>query len=275
MERAVSTDHALGRALALVRHLREHCDWDARQTPKSLLPYLLEEAHEVAETVRHADDAELPGELGDLLLNLAFQIVLAEERQAFGADEVVARLERKMIARHPHVYGDATEAPDWEHLKAGERAALRDGGRSTDPLAGIPPGLEPLSRALRLQERAAGVGFDWPDPGGAIAKLREELRELEAVLEGRVASPSMAGPPPGPQVVEEAGDLLFAAVNVCRLAGAHPLTALDEANGKFARRFRRVVELARERGLAIETAGLETLDRIWDEVKREAVDRAG
>jgi MazG family protein len=274
----------LGRALALVRYLREHCDWDARQTPGSLLPYLLEEAHEVAETVRRGDDGELPGELGDLLLNLAFQVVLAEERRAFGVREVVTELEHKMVARHPHVYGDAHEAPDWESLKAGERAeraghagrtALADdrtGGRADrphDPLVGIPAGLEPLSRALRVQERAAGVGFDWPDVSGAIDKLREEIDELAGLVGGRTASPSSAGRPPTAEIVDEAGDLLFAAVNVCRLAGVHPSTALATGTEKFARRFRAVADRSRAAGLELAAAGLETLDRIWNEVKRD------
>lgn len=263
MERAAGGDPSLGRALALVRHLRDHCDWDARQTPASLLPYLLEEAHETADAVRREDDAELCGELGDLLLNVAYQIVLAEERSAFDATEVVGRLERKMIARHPHVYGDADEAPDWEALKARER----DAGR--DPLAGIPAGMEPLSRALRVQERAAAVGFDWPDASGAIDKLREEIGELERLVHGREppASPSSAGRAPDPAILDEAGDLLFAVINVCRRVGAHPLTALDGATSKFTRRFREVLERARAEGLDVPGADLEALDRIWDEVK--------
>lgn len=270
MQRALEGDETLARALALVRYLREHCDWDARQTPVSLLPYLLEEAHEVADTVRRGDDADLPGELGDLLLNLAFQVVLAEERRTFGAPEVIDALEAKMVARHPHVYGDAQEPPDWETLKAEERAAT-DGPRSeNDPLAGIPTGLEPLSRALRLQDRAAGVGFDWPDAAGAIDKLREEIGELETLLgDTRPASPSSAGRAPESAVAEEAGDLLFAAVNVCRLAGVHPLPALDAANAKFSRRFRALLTRARHRGLDVRSAGLEALDGIWDEVKAD------
>lgn len=272
MQRARDGDETLARALALVRYLREHCDWDARQTPASLLPYLLEEAHEVADTVRRGDDADLPGELGDLLLNLAFQVVLAEERGAFGATDVIDELEAKMVARHPHVYGDAQEAPDWETLKAEERAATDAPGSENDPLAGIPAGLEPLSRALRLQERAAGVGFDWPDAAGAIDKLREEIGELETLLgDTRPASPSSAGRPPESAVAEEAGDLLFAAVNVCRLAGVHPLPALDAANAKFSRRFRALLAHARHRGLDVRSAGLEALDGIWDEVKADEV----
>ena len=238
--------------------------------------------------MRRGDDDELVGELGDLLLNVAYQVVLAEERSAFDAAAVVRHLERKMIDRHPHVYGDADEAPDWETLKAVEReqAALRadeEAGRDPptgrDLLDGIPTGLEPLSRALRVQERAAGVGFDWPGPEGAIAKLREEIQELETVLAASAApvaaSPSSAGSAPSPEVVEEAGDLLFAVVNVCRLAGAHPVPALHAATSKFTRRFQRVAERAREDDLDLGTAGLEVLDRIWDDVKAEEAGEPG
>lgn len=265
-----------------MRYLRDHCDWDARQTPDSLLPYLLEEAHETADAVRRGDDAELRGELGDLLLNVAYQVVLAEERGAFDAAAVVDGLERKMIARHPHVYGDADGPPDWEALKAEERASADEalGEGAGDPLAGIPAGLEPLSRALRVQERAAGVGFDWPDAGGAIEKLREEVAELEALLnldgsgiDDRPASPSSAGRAADPAVAEEAGDLLFAVINVCRLVGAHPLTALDGATAKFSRRFRDVFTRAREDGLPMPGTDLATLDRVWDAVK--AAEREG
>lgn len=291
LERSIPADASLGRVLALVRYLRAHCEWDARQTPETLVPYLLEEAHEVAESVRElrraGDDAspaerELAGELGDLLLNIAFQIVLAEERGAFGPGEVVASLEGKMIARHPHVYGDAEAPPDWESLKARERATDgrasgddRPPGRPSpgDPLAGIPAGLEALSRALRVQERASGVGFDWPDVSGAMEKLREEVDELDAGLaatgEDRAASPSSAGPTPSPEVVDEAGDLLFAAVNVCRLAGVHPESALTGATEKFVGRFRQVAERAEAEGLDLRTAGLEALDRLWDGVKAD------
>ena len=285
-------DELLGRALALVRHLREHCPWDARQTPESLRPYLLEEAHETADAILGGDPDELAGELGDLLLNLAFQIVVAEERAEFEAREVVERLEAKMRARHPHVYGDAEEPPDWEALKADERRAAGRGdgpagaeadgaGRTPDgeepgaspveaPFAGLPDGLDALSRALRVQQRAAAVGFDWPDVRGAVGKLREEIGELEEVLaaEGDEAGAGRSGGTvPGGRVAEEVGDLLFAAVNVARLAGPHPETALAAANRKFERRFAGLLRRARERGLDPADASLEELEALWREEK--------
>lgn len=271
MERAVAGDDSLARALALVRYLRDHCAWDARQTADSLVPYLLEEAGEVADAVRHGDPEELAGELGDLLLNVAFQIVVAEEAGRFDAATVASRLERKMIARHPHVYGDAEEAPDWEALKADERAGGTEGRRPTGRRTGA---MEPLSRALRVQEEAAGLGFDWPSVDGAIEKVREEIDELERLVEGKAASPSSAGDAPPAAVVEEAGDLLFAAVNACRLAGVHPAMAMEGATRKFERRFALLLERARDLDIDPRSASLAELDRLWDAVKAQEAGRA-
>ena len=271
-------DDALARVLALVRFLRVRCPWDAKQTPQTLRPYLLEEAHEVADAIRAGDDGNLSGELGDLLLNVAFQIVLAEERGAFAAADVVEALEAKMEARHPHVYGDADAPPDWESLKAAERET------AGDPFHGVSAGLDPLSRAARVQERMAGFGFDWPDLAGPVEKVREETAELEhaaaehaaagdAAAKHASGSPASAAPPrigeASPEVVEEVGDLLFAVVNASRWAGAHPANALLGAVEKFERRCRRMIELAESRGLEWKGADLATLDAVWEEVKAD------
>lgn len=281
--RARAGDELLGRVLALVRHLRTHCTWDARQTPRSLRPYLLEEAHETADAVLAGDDDELSGELGDLLLNVAFQVVLAEERGAFDGPAVVRRLEAKMRDRHPHVYGDAEEAPDWERLKARERAeadreravadrakgapgeAADEGGAPPSPLAGIPDGLEPVSRSLRVQQRAAAVGFDWPDASGALDKLAEEIGELRELAAGRATG----GTVPDPEVEEEVGDLLFAAVNVARLSGVHPSAALARATRKFEARFAELTRRAGERSVDLGEASLEEMEALWREVKAD------
>jgi MazG family protein len=263
------SDSVLGRSLALVRFLRMGCPWDAKQTPSTLRPYLLEEAHEVAEAIRNEDDQELASELGDLLLNVAFQVVLAEERDAFGPEDVVAGLEKKMRDRHPHLYGEADEAPDWEELKAKLKAeSTPDPGRAADPFDGVPTGLDPLSRSLRLQDRAAARNFDWPDVSGALAKLHEEVEELEREL----SSLSAASKPDAAledRLEDELGDLLFAAVNVARLVGIHPSTALERAAGKFSDRFRALLILATERNIDPDTSDLQVLDRLWDEVKRK------
>ena len=256
----------LDRALALVRFLRRNCPWDAAQTPTSLLPYLLEEAHETAEAVQAGDEPELRAELGDLLLNLAFQVVLAEERRAFDAEGVVATLEAKMRRRHPHLYGEGPAVP-WEELKAreklepgradddGDARAARPGPGSV--LAGLPKGLDALSKAHRIQEKVSGVGFDWADARGAFDKVAEELEEVRVALEQE----------PSPALEEELGDLLFAVVNLTRLAGSHSMGALQRANQKFTRRFEGLERLARERGVELGKASLEELDRLWDEVK--------
>ncbi|WP_419856707.1 nucleoside triphosphate pyrophosphohydrolase [Candidatus Palauibacter irciniicola] len=267
-EEAREGDDALARALALVRFLRLRCPWDAKQTPQTLRPYLLEEAHEVADAIRAGDDAGLRGELGDLLLNVAFQIVLAEERGAFAAADVVEALEAKMEARHPHVYGDADAPPDWESLKAAERES------PDDPFHGVSGGLDPLSRAARVQERMAGFGFDWPDLAGPVEKVREETAELErAAAEEASGSTAPAAPPrigeASPEVVEEVGDLLFAVVNASRWAGVHPANALLGAVEKFERRCRRMIERAESRGLDWKNADLATLDAVWEEVKAD------
>lgn len=264
-------DDTLGRALALVRLLRDRCPWDKKQTARSLRPYLLEEAHEVAEAINVGDDASLRKELGDLLLNVAFQIILAEERGAFSTKGVIAALEEKMVARHPHVFGDSKSPPDWEAMKATERkseAVLQNepGKTGPEPFEGISPGLDPLSRAARVQERMAAFGFDWESVEGALAKVREEIVELEQVVDTssafRIGDASAA-------VEEEAGDLLFAAANTARLAGVHPTNALLVSISKFEDRCRRMIELAEIRSIDWETVGIETLDRLWDEVKQE------
>jgi len=243
---------SLDRALSLVRYLRAECPWDGKQTPESLIPHLLEETHEVVDAIREGHAHELEGELGDLLLNLAFQIVLAEEAGQLNADSVYGRLETKMIARHPQLFGNG-EHQEWETLKAAERMP------NESVLHGLAKGLDPLTKAYRIQERVAGIGFDWPDPQGAHDKVTEELEEAaEAIQSGSNQS-----------VLEELGDLLFAVVNLVRLTGTHPVTVLAAANDKFHKRFEKLEALAKKRGIDITTAGLETLDMMWEEVKQQ------
>jgi MazG family protein len=232
--------------LSLMRDLRARCEWDAAQTHESLRPYLIEEAYEVDDAIRGGDDAKLKEELGDLLLQVLFHAVVAEERAAFTMNDVAAGFITKMKGRHPHLYGDGVKQ-SWEKMKAKKRASIVDG---------LPVDLPALHRAFRLQDRAAGVGFDWPDVEGPMQKVHEELDEVRAEL---TASPE--------RLEEEIGDLLFAVVNLSRKAGVHPALALDKANVKFARRFGAVERMAVERGLKVGEASLEQLDQLWDEVK--------
>ena len=254
-------DSALGRAVALVRDLRARCPWDAAQTAQTLRPYLVEETLELDQAIRHDDPGAVREELGDLLLNVAFQIVIAEERGQFGAEAVTRGLEEKMWRRHPHLFGLGDRPATWEHGKAGSG---EPGAGSRGTLAGLPPTLPPLLMAYRLQERAAGVGFDWPDWAGPIDKTKEELGELERELAAE--RPAPGSPLPAP-VLDEIGDLLFAVVNLARKLGVEPGQALERANDQFRARFAAVERVAAERGLELGRATLAELDAIWDEVK--------
>jgi MazG family protein len=241
--------------LALMRDLRSRCEWDAAQTHESLRPYLVEEAYEVDDAIRAGAGAPLREELGDLLLQVLFHAVIAEERGEFDMHGVARALITKMKARHPHLYGDGVKQP-WESMKAKARRSIVDG---------LPVDLPALHRAHRLQDRAGGVGFDWPDTAGPAAKVREELAEVEAHLENGVAPQS--GTPAHDAIEDELGDLLFSCVNLCRKAGVHASLALDRANRKFSDRFTDVERLAAERGIDVASAGLEKLDALWDEAK--------
>lgn len=251
-------------ALAIMRDLRARDAWDRAQTHDSLRPYLNEEAHELDEALRTHDDAAMCSELGDVLLQVLFHAIIAEERGAFGPEHVAGSLVAKMEKRHPWLYGDAREREPWEQMKSRGRGTLAEG---------LPGGLPSLHRAHRLQERAAGVGFDWPNVKGPAEKVREELHEVEELIAKHGAKFDTHGVPsadPRHAALEhELGDLLFAVVNLCRKAGVHPSLALDKANAKFQSRFEAVEQLAAGRGIDVKTAGLEVLDKLWDEIKRQ------
>jgi nucleoside triphosphate diphosphatase len=236
--------------LSMMRDLRKRCEWDAVQTHESLRPYLIEEAHELDDALRTLDRTKIREELGDVLLQVLFHSVIAEETGEFDVGDVAAGLIEKMEQRHPHLYGDGQRVP-WEELKARQRSSVDEH---------LPAGLPSLHRAHRLQDRAAGVGFDWDDVEGPAAKVEEETREVRALLsEARGAKHE--------ELESELGDLLFAVVNLCRKAGVHPALALDKANAKFVRRFSSMESLAKQRGIEVASAGLAALDKLWDEVK--------
>jgi MazG family protein len=240
-------------ALALMRDLRARCDWDRVQTHGSLRPYLIEEAHEVDDAIAQGDDATLRDELGDLFLQVLFHSVVAEERGAFTMQDVAGALVAKMQARHPHLYGDGIKRP-WESMKAAKakRSTLEEG---------LPSGLPSLHRAHRLQDRAAGVGFDWPNALGPLEKVREEIDELAAHVnaDGTVAEQDA--------FEAELGDLLFAVVNLARKTGVHGALALDRTNAKFVRRYAAMEALATADGVELTALSLEDQDRYWDQVK--------
>ncbi len=236
----------------------EGCPWDRKQTHESLLPYLLEETYEVVDAVKKGDDEELKEELGDLLLQVVFHSQIAKERGAFDIKDVVDAIAKKLIHRHPHVFGgreDIKTAEDvsreWERLKE------KEGKRKESILDGIPESMPALERAYKLQKRAAKVGFDWENFDGIKKKLIEELSEIEAELKRGDRE----------KLEEEVGDLLFMAVNLARFLGIHPEIALRMANEKFERRFHHIEERAKEIGKNLEEMPLDEMEALWQEAK--------
>jgi len=245
----------LDRAMTMVADLRERCSWDRVQTRRTLRPYLIEEAHELSAALESGDPAAIREETADLMLHLAWQLVLGVELGEFTPQDVADDLVAKMRRRHPHLF-DLGDRERWESLKRKERAS------GVGVLAGLPPTLPELLMASRLQERAAGVNFDWPDTTGPLQKVHEELAEVEVEL--------VVGTDNHDKLEDEIGDLLFAVVNLARKAGVQPGLALDRANAKFTRRFEAIERIAAERGMVMEEATLEELDLLWDDVKRDA-----
>jgi len=250
------------RLLEIMARLRDPdrgCPWDRQQTFKTIAPYTVEEAYEVADAIERDDLAALREELGDLLLQVVYHARMAEEAGLFGFEEVAAGIGDKLVTRHPPVFGDADikdaaqQTEDWESRKAGERAAKAQAG----VLDGVPLGLPSLSRAEKLQKRAARVGFDWPELAPVFGKIREELTELER--EVAAAAP--------PRLEDELGDVLFAVANLARKLGVDPEQALRGTNRKFERRFRHVEARLAEGGRKPEQATLEEMDGYWDEAK--------
>jgi ATP diphosphatase len=235
--------------MARLRDPKTGCEWDTVQTFATIAPYTIEEAYEVADAIERADMADLKDELGDLLLQVVFHSRMAEEAGDFALQDVIDAISDKMERRHPHIFLGAAEGGHhlWEQIKSTERGAK---GHSS-ALDGVALGLPALLRAEKLQKRAARTGFDWPDPGGARAKIDEELAEVEA------AAPH--------EIEEEIGDLLFAAVNWARKLGVDPEAALRGANAKFERRFK---AMEAEAGDALPTLDLDGLEALWQAAKR-------
>jgi ATP diphosphatase len=267
---------AFERLLGIMAKLRDPnggCPWDLEQTFRTIAPHTIEEAYEVADTIERDDLKSLPGELGDLMFQVVFYAQMAAEAGLFRMEDVLAAINGKMIDRHPHVFGEAkigtasAQTVAWEAQKAGERAKeAAASGRQAGTLDGVAAGLPALTRAEKLQKRAARVGFDWPASEPVIDKVREEVAEIEAEIAGS-----------GDQVRldEEVGDLLFAAVNLARHLNVDAEGALRRANRKFERRFRRMEELAQDQGLrsgrsqAGLPSSLEGLEALWVRVKDE------
>jgi len=255
-------DGGIERLLYIMRRLRDPdtgCPWDIEQNFDTIAPYTIEEAYEVADAIARGDMADLKGELGDLLLQTVYHTAIGEEQGLFTFQSVADAISDKMVARHPHVFGDqsrdktaAQQTIDWETIKAAERAQA-DQSRTLD---GVALGLPALTRAVKLQKRAARVGFDWPDVAQVLDKLHEEISEL---TEAKSAAHRH----------EEFGDLLFVMANLARHMGIDPEQALRDANGKFTSRFNAIEEKLHQGGRRPSQSNLAEMDALWDVVKRE------
>jgi MazG family protein len=259
--------------MARLRHPTQGCPWDVEQSFATIAPYTIEEAYEVADAIEREDMAGLKEELGDLLFQVVFHARMAEEAGLFAFDEVAAALADKMIRRHPHVFADADvrdatqQTLAWEAHKAAERQAKMETEGEASALDGVPVGLPALTRAQKIQKRAARVGFDWAEPLPALEKVAEEIAELRAELATQARDAA--------RVEEEIGDLIFACVNVARLSGADAETALRRATAKFERRFRRVEDALAARGKTPETSTLAEMDALWNAAKDDEKSAAG
>jgi len=255
--------------MAALRTPKTGCPWDLEQNFSTIAPYTLEEAYEVADAIARGDLTDLKEELGDLLLQVVFHARMAEEQHAFAFGDVVQAITEKLIRRHPHVFGDErSHTPHaveglWERIKAEEKAA-RNGGRSEGALAGVPVGLPALTRALKLQQKASKVGFDWNDPRAVLRKIREEADEVEAALGDGAAAPADKD-----AAAAEVGDLLFAAVNLARHLRADPEALLRQTNRKFERRFASIERALAARGTSPQDSSLAEMDALWDEAKAQ------
>lgn len=256
------------RLLDIMRRLRDPvsgCPWDIEQTFATIAPYTLEEAHEVADVIERQAWDELPSELGDLLFQVVYHAQMARDAGLFGFDQVVRAIADKMVARHPHVFGAesreksaAQQTADWEKIKAAERGPA-------GVLDGVALGLPALVRAVKLQKRAARVGFDWPSTDEVLAKMREEMAELVEARES-------LGPE---EVVEEFGDLMFVMANLARHMQVDPEAALRAANAKFTRRFEKIEAWLAEAGQTPAMSDLAEMDALWNRAKAEEKAKAG
>jgi tetrapyrrole methylase family protein/MazG family protein/ATP diphosphatase len=257
----VSSINRLLTIMARLRDPKRGCPWDLEQSFRTIAPYTIEEAYEVADAIERDSLSDLRGELGDLLFQVVFHSQLASEQGAFAFDDVVNAICDKMERRHPHVFGDTlvdsaeAQTVAWEEQKRRERAVVHD-----SVLADVPIGLPSLTRAHKLGKRAAQVGFEWPDVAGALDKVAEEMAELRHEIETRSAPAKIEG---------EIGDLLFSLVNVCRYLKVDPENALRITNAKFARRFQYIEARLREQGKAVEQATLKEMDELWEQAKKE------
>jgi ATP diphosphatase len=265
------------RIMARLRDPAGGCPWDVQQTFATIAPYTIEEAYEVADAIDRNDMGDLRDELGDLLLQVVFHARIAQEQGAFAFADVVAAISDKMLRRHPHVFAGASvegveaQTREWEAHKRRERGAAGDEDASV--LAGITRGMPEWQRAIKLQKRAATVGFDWPGPGPVIAKLHEEIEEARVEFDAVAADPGDAQA--HDRLEDEIGDLLFVCANLARHAKVDPGTALRRANAKFERRFRTMESLSAADGVRLQDLPLDAQESYWNRAKAQERNVAG
>lgn len=262
------SSYSLRRLFDLVARLRapDGCPWDREQAIGDLRAYLLEEAHEVAAAIDLADWDEIANELGDLLFQVVFIVRLAEESSAFELAEVVDRIEKKMVERHPHIFGDEVLSDSAAVHKAWEQRKKATADPSSSILDGVPPSLPALLKAYRMTQKAAGVGFDWPDAAAVLDKVEEEVGELRAELD-RAEDPRSAT-----AVREELGDLFFSLANLARHLGHDPEAVAATANAKFRRRFEHMERELAAAGRSMAELDAQALDQAWEAAKRSDTD---
>ncbi len=277
MSSAEGALRALLDVMARLRDPKAGCRWDLAQDFRSIAPYTIEEAYEVADAIERADPESLRDELGDLLFQVVFHARMAEERGWFDFADVAASIHDKLMRRHPHVFSAHPQPLDgpaletlWEEQKARERADIKEGPADPSALADVPLALPALARAAKLGRRAARVGFDWTEAAQVRSKVIEELAELDAALSERPTD-ARAGQAPRAEVVEEFGDLLFALVNWGRNLRIDPEAALRSANQKFADRFRHMESVARARGLDLQALSADAWEELWRAAKKDGV----
>lgn len=265
--RPEAAGEAASELVRLMGRLRAECPWDRKQSFADLSGYLLEECYEALDALAREDLDELEGELGDLLFEIVFLAELGRERGAFDLASLAGRVHAKMVARHPHVFGEAAvkdaEAVrvQWEKLKEKERAGKAPGEEKTSPFSGVPRALPALLKAVRVTSRAADLGFDWQRDEDVLSKLDEEVAEFKAELLAEEATKE--------SVAHEIGDILFTVVNVARRHGVDPEAALQATNAKFVRRFEEVARRVNASGRDVAGTPLDELDRTWDAVKKD------
>ncbi len=253
----IQAQQAFQRLLTIMDELREKCPWDKKQTLETLRPLTIEELYELTDAIMNKDWKGIKEELGDMLLHIAFYARIGKEEEQFTMEEVLNSICDKLVYRHPHIYADVKVNNEEDVKKNWEQLKMREGKKSV--LEGVPVSLSPLIKAARIQEKAAKIGFDWPDVAPVWNKVQEEIAELKEAVELKNQK----------DIEEEMGDVLFSLVNYARFVNVDPDTALENTNRKFIRRFQFMEKVALERSLQLASMTLEEMDILWNQAKKE------